>query len=441
MPFRCGEQIGPIYSGAGTSYTRRWSEYTGGAEYDHKRYMEKTFSLGTLPLDVPEDFSDFAPLPSPFYYRFHTVVPVMRLERTKTGTAMWEDETPTAGRDDVFVNNYLGLYIAKNTVSAFIRTSWPGKVWAPYARNALTESHWTGATVVLIPFPDRTSRSGAEPEVTDDGAIIVGGLDASDSAGSSTTNGYFGSNNGWLPPILETPDVSAGFGIPHDGAWGEATWTITFRLEVYTWAEVWHPDEYIEYPPTTGTGSPFGLALDVHPFGPLRMVYNAGFNTAALVLRRHYGLDGTPSDVALPFSGQSPSILCRADGTHLIATSDGTNIQLRRVSDEGEVLQTMPSPGPGKLCSVWESKFDFISPVWVAYCTADTGTGDVKVYRTLDAVGLTGWEAAITVASGVPAQKPGITGDCSRLVVTIHDGANIKLYVSTDNGATWGLSS
>lgn len=186
----------------------------------------------------------------------------------------------------------------------------------------------------------------------------------------------------------------------------------------------------------------YGLTMDRHPLAGLtRMVYNSGFNSTTLKLRRYFDLEATPDDVTLPFAGQSPSLICRTDGTHLVAVSDGTNIQVRTVDDEGGVIATMPSPGAGKLCSVWESKTDAVAPIVVVYHTADSGSGDIKCYRTFDASGFTGWEAAVTVVSGVPAQRPTVRGDNSRLIVGYHDGGTpdaIQFYASDDNGATWG---
>lgn len=215
------------------------------------------------------------------------------------------------------------------------------------------------------------------------------------------------------------------------------------RLTWLMYRFVYGPDGTIWPPPAGGDAySLYGLSADTHPFGVTRMVYNVGFNSNALTLRRYYGQMGTPSDVALPFTGQSPHILCRDDGRHLVAASDGTNISVRLLDDEGTVLSTMPSPGSGKLVSVYQSRADAVSPVWAAFCTADTGTGDIKVYRTFDPAGLTGWEAAVTVASGMPAQKPTLTGDMARLLVSYHDGSgNVQTKYSTDNGATWTLSS
>lgn len=205
---------------------------------------------------------------------------------------------------------------------------------------------------------------------------------------------------------------------------------------------VYGPDGSIYPPPGGGAYSLYGLSADTHPFGVTRMVYNVGFNSNALSLRRFYGQMGAPSDVSLPFTGQSPDILCRDEGRHLIAASDGANVLIKQIDDEGSVIATMPSPGAGKLVSLYQSRKDAISPVWVAFCTADSDTGDIKVYRTMDPLTLTGWDAAVTVASGVPAQKPTVTGDMARLMVSYHDGAGaIQTKYSTDNGATWTLSS
>lgn len=213
----------------------------------------------------------------------------------------------------------------------------------------------------------------------------------------------------------------------------------TLSCELYGGALVWGP--------AGGGGddplSLYGLSMDLHPFGVRRMVYNVGFNTTALKLRRYYGPTSTgAADASLPFAGQSPDILCMNDGRHLIAVSDGMNININQVDDEGSVIAAMPSPGTGKLCCIYTSRDDAASPVWVGFCTTDTGTGDLKVYRALDPVGLTGWEAAVTVVSGAPAQKPTITGDLSRLLLAYHDGSgNPQTMYSIDSGASWTLST
>lgn len=263
----------------------------------------------------------------------------------------------------------------------------------------------------------------------------------------------YAGNYGWgvTIPASTTPPMDErardGFTATYDASWASPDPSFSKSVTVNTQAVLWQFFHVVEGAPDHGGGggapgapqSLYGLAMDRHPFGVLRMVYNVGFDSTDLRLRRFYGLGSAdPSDVALPFTGQSPSLLCRDDGRHLIAASDGADILVKLVDDEGTVIQTMPSPGSGKLCSIYESRADMVSPVWVAYCTADADTGDIKVYRSLDPVGLTGWEAAVTVATGVPAQKPAITGDGARLLISYHDGsAVLQIMASTDNGATW----
>ena len=218
------------------------------------------------------------------------------------------------------------------------------------------------------------------------------------------------------------------------GSYADVPW----QVDVWTWVEVWGPDGAV-WPPDTGTPlSVFGLSADRTPFGLSRVVYNDAFSSTAIKLRRYFDMEATASEVALSLTGQSPDIVCLSDGTHLVFRSDGTNIQLSRIDDEGTVLETMASPGSGQLVS------GHIDPMgtclWEAHCTANTGTGDIVVRRNFDVMGLGAtWETITSgLPTGVPAQVPSLTGDAGELNLFYHDGAGaVQALRSIDCGATW----
>lgn len=182
----------------------------------------------------------------------------------------------------------------------------------------------------------------------------------------------------------------------------------------------------------------FGLSSDRTIWDQTRIVHNAGFNTAALIYRFSDDNDATWGTAALTgMSGRSPNILCMGDHSAFIVYSDGTNVVIKKINDDGTEAQTMPSSGAGKLVSAHVGR-DMVSPFWVACCTASSGTGNLTVTVAHDSYGLTDWGAPVTVVTGVPAQKPSIAGDMSCVQLLYHDASGIvRIKQSNDSGMTW----
>lgn len=180
---------------------------------------------------------------------------------------------------------------------------------------------------------------------------------------------------------------------------------------------------------------PISLSLDATPFGHTRIVYADGSPGSAIYLNRYHKLDTTAESIDLNLSGHSPDIECLEDGTHIVVYSDGTDLILKHISDEGEVINTMTSPGSGKMCSILSDPSGII---WVGFCTVDTGTGDLKIYKTQDGDAASVWDSSVTIVSSVPAQIPQLTGDASELQCWYRDSSDdIQMKKSLDCGATW----
>ena len=236
------------------------------------------------------------------------------------------------------------------------------------------------------------------------------------------------------------------YGWPHVGTHFQpgvtASETLHYVITIYHGCHVTGPGDYTDGGGGGGTTTDkhalFGLSADRNPFDLTRIVFNVGFNTDPIALRRYYDLEGTPSDVTTTLSGASPSLRCLGDNTHLIAYSDGANAQLARVDDNGSVVQTMASPGAGKL--VGKPLIDPSGMGWVPVCLVDTGTGDLVIYRTADTAAFGSWDGSgVTVVAGALAQQPEITGSIADLHFWYHDATGVRCKHSTDGGATWGV--